>query len=392
MDSSGLKDTSGENILLYFQQNNVETCNENLSSLNRLIDENQTALSDIDKSRLDGARKFLHLNDLTEKIEGLEQSIRIDRMVDIQADSILSADGKFQMPFYYTVPKWRTEMSKPYFIIEVHGGPHAREFNTISMHQQFWTSRGYPYFRFNPRGSTGLGMRLNKAIDNHWMDVVDDIRVLIEWAQAKGFGAPIIKGESFGAYAAIAAYEQGIVDTVIAINGLYDLNQHFRSVSNYIGDTVNSNRKKKQSIHKIENIKIQAGYTSTIRQMNSVTHYIKMKLPERKKQKISLRTYPGKVLLFAGMKDDNCLPEGSIYLYRLLKRRGDAVELITMANEGHSTQNINSQKMILRVSETFLGEITGNAYEPNGYATIFNTPGFRHSKNDMMKKHRSTHF
>jgi dipeptidyl aminopeptidase/acylaminoacyl peptidase len=378
-----------------------------------------------------------------------------DRVAENKSAIIKSADGKFDLPVYYTMPT-STVNENGYFIIDVHGGPHCREFNELSMEQQFWTSRGYPHFKFNPRGSAGLGIKLKEASDNHWFDVVDDIGALVKWVQEQGLGQkPIVMGASFGAYAAIAAYEKGITDIAIATNGVYDLNKDFTSAANYvdgsfaaektkllqefedlckqrseiskdmkelketmqkatlesqdleqlpcmkeqttaldekskivnkaieeitikiqeISEKITINEKKQKTTHTKEELERQLGNNHAIRELNSVTKYIKMSQEDRRSSNLSLRTTPGKVLLIAGMKDTNCLPEGSIDLFNLLKKRGDSVELVTMAEEVHSPIKTENKIMMLRIMETFAGLQTGGNYEPNGYNCLFNTPG-----------------
>ena len=341
---------------------------------------NRSIFSEKDQRYIDGYMRFIQPEFFDGLIERAKCNLPYDRMVILQTATIRSADDKFDLPVYFTEPSEQTAPND-YFIIEVHGDPHAREFNELSFEQQFWTSRGYSHFKFNPRGSTGLGAGLKEASDGHWFDVVEDIRALVDWVKAQGrFGQKaIIMGGSFGAYAAIAAYEKGIADTVIAINGVYNLEDDYKAAPQA---ATTSKPDDKKTIHFKEDCERQFGRTEAIRKLNSATTYIKMTAAEREQQRLTVpirdEKRPGTVILIAGMKDDNCLPKQSVDLYNLLAKRdtqADAVELTTMAEEGHSPQKAENKQMILRVIETRLGIITGNLYEPNGYATLFSTPG-----------------
>lgn len=257
----------------------------------------------------------------------------------------------FLMPVYYTLPQ--AYDPNGWFIVEVHGGPHCRDFNELDIEQQFWTSRGFPHFRPNIRGSSGFGSNYEKASDGQWYQVIDDVQLLINWAKSQGFGSKaIVMGASFGGYAAAAAYAKGYADVVIATNGLYDLNMNLKGITD--GRT-------KYCSGDLAGHQIQYGLTSAIREANSVTTH--------------LTTRAGKMLIIAGLKDDNCLPEESNLLFAKMKELGNHAELVTMGEEGHSPTKPENCLMMLRVMENFIGDITGHPYEANGYSTLLTTPG-----------------
>ena len=237
--------------------------------------------------------------------------------------------------------------------MDVHGGPHAREFNELDVMQQFFTSRDLPYFRLNIRGFTGFGADYRDASNGKWWEVVDDIGAAIEWIRGQGLGAmPIVTGGSFGGYAAAAAYAKGYTNYAIATNGLYDLNLDLEDVR--AGKT-------KYSQHDVSDQLTQFGNTEEIRRQNSVTTH--------------LTPRDGEMLIFTGLKDDNCLPNQSQMLFDAMNRLGNKARMITMAEEGHSPNDPANLLMMLRVQEELVGKVTGSPYEPNGYATIATTPG-----------------
>ncbi len=266
-------------------------------------------------------------------------------------DVLKTADGHFEMPIYYTLPNKPT--TDGWFMINVHGGPHVREFNELNIEQQFWTSRGLPYFRLNIRGSTGFGADYCDASDGKWYDVVDDVDAAIKWVQSKGLGRrPIVVGSSFGAYVAAAAFAKGYTNYAIATNGLYDLEQNLRGISD---------GKTKFSQYDLSNPKRQYGATSAIRSANSVTTHLTHK--------------NGEMLIFAGLKDNNCLPEESRTLFEQMNTLGNRAKLITMAEEGHSPSSPQNLLMMLHAQEAFVNRITGALCEAGCYDTVSITPG-----------------
>ena len=264
--------------------------------------------------------------------------------------SIKTADGKFNMPIYWTQP----EILNPegYFIIEPHGGPHHRQFNEFNWESQFWTSRNYPYVWLNIRGSTGLGISYEVASDGHWWDVVDDVKSAIDWARAQGLGTkPIIMGTSFGAYAAAACYAKGYTDFAVAINGVYDFESDL----------------KKQPITSHEDLKTQFGTTPEIRAHNSIAEH----MPHRPN---------AKMVIVAGLKDTTCFPDQSTDLKDLMTKSGNPVELLTMADEGHTVSKPENRLALYGYLETCLGNATGYPNEGNGYSLLATTPGIYYER------------
>ncbi|CAO5679278.1 MAG: hypothetical protein HEEMFOPI_01254 [Holosporales bacterium] len=254
--------------------------------------------------------------------------------------SIETADPKFKQVLYYTKPEGR----KPdgYFIVDVHGGPHARVFNELSTEQQFFSNRGYPYVLTNIRGSKGFGSAYEFASNQHWYDVVDDIQKIVEWARETGIGKhPIIMGASFGGYVAAACFAKGISNIVIPINGIFDPELYERNLS--------------RTSYAKSDFKKQYGETKEEREQTSVITHLTKK--------------PGKMFIFCGLKDTICLPEQSRALFEKMRALGNNVEMVSFQNEGHGL-SVKGDIVKLRIIEQFLGDITGYSHEPNGYGLL----------------------
>lgn len=89
-------------------------------------------------------------------------------------------------------------------VVEPHGGPQCSDDNSLSLFGQYLASRGYAYFRPDPRGSDGYGDWSYKAIVDDWgsRPMRDDLAGIAAVLEL-GIGDPhrlYIEGTSYGGY------------------------------------------------------------------------------------------------------------------------------------------------------------------------------------------------
>jgi dipeptidyl aminopeptidase/acylaminoacyl peptidase len=93
-------------------------------------------------------------------------------------------------------------------VLNVHGGPWARDAWGFDPEAQWLANRGYLCLQVNFRGSTGYGKRFLNAGDREWGGkMLDDLVDTVRWAIATGIADPhrvAIYGGSYGGYAALA--------------------------------------------------------------------------------------------------------------------------------------------------------------------------------------------
>jgi dipeptidyl aminopeptidase/acylaminoacyl peptidase len=93
-------------------------------------------------------------------------------------------------------------------VINVHGGPAARDFWGYDGIHQFLTNRGYAVMSVNYRGSYGFGKRFLRLGDGQWGGKMqDDINDAMDWAISQKIAIPdkvCIFGGSYGGYAVLA--------------------------------------------------------------------------------------------------------------------------------------------------------------------------------------------
>ncbi|PQO36529.1 S9 family peptidase [Blastopirellula marina] len=126
---------------------------------------------------------------------------------------VIDARDNLKLVSYLSLPKGSNpdggiKPTQPLpLVLDVHGGPWARDdwgFN--SMHQLL-ANRGYAVLSVNYRGSTGFGKEFLNAANKEWAGKMhDDLLDAVDWAVAEGIADPdkiAIMGGSYGGYATL---------------------------------------------------------------------------------------------------------------------------------------------------------------------------------------------
>ena len=92
-------------------------------------------------------------------------------------------------------------------VLDVHGGPWARDSYGFNGEHQWLANRGYAVLSVNYRGSTGFGKKFINAGDHEWAgNMHDDLLDAVDWAVAEKIAQPdkiAIYGGSYGGYATL---------------------------------------------------------------------------------------------------------------------------------------------------------------------------------------------
>lgn len=132
-------------------------------------------------------------------------SKHLAKLSTTKAISYKSRDG-LTIHGYLTIPKGLEGRRVP-MILEVHGGPWARDYYGPNHRIQFLANRGYAVLQVNYRGSTGYGKRFKQAAIREFAGKMhDDLIDGVNWAVARGVADKdkvCIKGGSYGGYATL---------------------------------------------------------------------------------------------------------------------------------------------------------------------------------------------
>jgi dipeptidyl aminopeptidase/acylaminoacyl peptidase len=92
-------------------------------------------------------------------------------------------------------------------VLDVHGGPWARDDWGLNSQHQWLANRGYAVLNVNYRGSTGFGKKFLNAANGEWSGKMhDDLLDAVRWAIDKKIAIPdkvAIMGGSYGGYATL---------------------------------------------------------------------------------------------------------------------------------------------------------------------------------------------
>ena len=120
--------------------------------------------------------------------------------------SFTASDG-LEVHGYLTLPADKEPKMLP-MVLNVHGGPWARDVWGYNPEAQWIANRGYACLQINFRGSTGYGKNFLNAGDKEWgAKMQQDLTDAVNWAVKMGYADPAkvaIYGGSYGGYAALA--------------------------------------------------------------------------------------------------------------------------------------------------------------------------------------------
>jgi dipeptidyl aminopeptidase/acylaminoacyl peptidase len=125
----------------------------------------------------------------------------------MQSLEITSRDGR-TLTAYLTKPAASDGGRQVPLVLDVHGGPWARDSYGYNPTHQWLANRGYAVLSVNYRGSTGFGKDFITAGDKQWGRAMeDDLLDGVQWAVAHNVSPAdqvAITGGSYGGYATLA--------------------------------------------------------------------------------------------------------------------------------------------------------------------------------------------
>ena len=159
------------------------------------------------------------------------------RLAPMEPFSYTARDG-LQVHGYVTFPPGVERRDLP-AVLDVHGGPWARDDWGYDPEAQWMTNRGYVCIQVNFRGSTGYGKAFGNAGDKQWGRAMHtDLLDAVDHVVARGWvdrSRVAIYGGSYGGYAALAgaAFSPDVFRCAVDIVGPSNLLTLLASVPEY---------------------------------------------------------------------------------------------------------------------------------------------------------------
>lgn len=270
----------------------------------------------------------------------------------MRALEIRARDG-LTLVSYLTLPAGsagqRPETPVP-LVLDVHGGPWARDSYGFNAEHQWLANRGYAVLAVNYRGSMGFGKRFVNAGDGEWAGRMhEDLVDAVEWAVREKIADPdrvAIYGASYGGYAALVgltltpehfACGVDIVGPSNLITLLESIPPYWKSFFEDMAHRVGDPRTPEGRAH--------------LTQRSPLTHVERIKRP---------------LLIAQGANDPRVKQAEADQVVAAMKAKNLPVTYVLYADEGHGFARPQNRLSFYAITEAFLSQYLGGRFEPIG--------------------------
>jgi dipeptidyl aminopeptidase/acylaminoacyl peptidase len=236
---------------------------------------------------------------------------------------------------YLTLPNGLPPRNLP-VVVNVHGGPWARDVWGFNPEVQFLANRGYAVLQVNFRGSTGYGRRFWEASFREWgRKMQNDVTDGVQWLIGQGIADPAriaIYGGSYGGYATLAglAFTPDLYAAGIDYVGVSNLMTFMKSIPPYWKPFLAMLQEMVGDMDKDE---------AMLREASPVFSADKIKAP---------------LLIAQGAKDPRVVKSESDQMVDAMRKRGVEVEYLVKDDEGHGFRNEENRFEFYEAMERFL--------------------------------------
>ena len=250
--------------------------------------------------------------------------------------SFQSRDG-FTIHGYLTFPPGKERKNLP-LILNVHGGPWARDTWGYNGQVQWLTNRGYACLQVNYRASTGYGKKFVNAGNKEWGGKCqDDLTDAVKWAIAQGYADPkkvAIFGGSYGGYAALAGatFTPDLYACAVDVVGPSNLITFIRSVPPY------------WSVYLSE-------FHKRVGNPDTEEEFLKSRSPLFKVNDIKIP-----MLIAQGKNDPRVKEAESEQIVEAMKKKGIDYEYLLFPDEGHGFAKPENRLKFYKSCEKFLSK------------------------------------
>ncbi|MGE3109808.1 MAG: alpha/beta fold hydrolase [Phycisphaerales bacterium] len=235
-------------------------------------------------------------------------------------------------------------------ILNVHGGPWARDEWGYRGEVQWQANRGYAVLQVNYRGSTGFGKDFVNKADREWGGKMhDDLVDAVQWAVKEGIADPkrvAIYGGSYGGYATLVGmtFTPDVFACGVDIVGVANLNTFMKTIPPHWAPFLPQLKRRVGDFTTDEGREFLAS--------RSPTNFIQnIKKP---------------LLIGQGFNDPRVNHDESQQMVDGMKKNNIPVTYVLFTDEGHGFARPQNRMAFYAVSEAFLAEHLGGNYQPIG--------------------------
>lgn len=270
----------------------------------------------------------------------------------MQALEIRARDG-LTLVSYLTLPAGSAgaRPAKPVpLVLDVHGGPWARDSYGFNSEHQWLANRGYAVLAVNYRGSIGFGKSFVNAGDAEWAGKMhEDLIDAVEWAVREKIADPAkvaIYGASYGGYATLV----GLTLTPerfacgVDIVGPSNLITLLESIPPYWKAFF------EDMAHRVGDPRTDAG-RAHLMQRSPLSHVEHIKRP---------------LLIAQGANDPRVKQAEADQIVAAMREKNLPVTYVLYPDEGHGFARPQNRLSFYAITEAFLSQYLGGRFEPVG--------------------------
>ena len=279
------------------------------------------------------------------KFGALRPDLPQEKLAPMMPVRYRSSDG-LEIPGYLTLPYGREAKNLPLLVMP-HGGPWARDYWGYNGTAQFFANRGLAVLQPNFRQSTGYGKKFYAAGRHEWGDKMqDDLTWGVKDLVAKGVVDPkrvAIYGGSYGGYAALAglAFTPDVYAAGASFVGPSNLFTLLNSIPPYW-----------------ESMRRQFDYF--VGDPKSPEDAERMR---RQSPLFSVEKMRAPLMVVQGANDPRVKQAESDQIVQAYRKRGQAVEYLVAADEGHGFARPDNRLAAMLALERFLHRHVGSGLE-----------------------------